>query len=78
MRLSAPKTGLGVFSRLRWNSSARIVSRYYNGPVSNWVGTSSLKSSLLYLESLFGIICVHVLTIDPVVELLELQQILVC
>lgn len=35
------------------------------------------RSVLLYNESIFGIICVHVPAVDSVVELLELEKVLV-
>lgn len=76
MRSSAPNTGLAVFSRLRLNLSAKTVSRYCNSVVSDPLRTK--QSSSLYLEGLFGVICVHVPTIDTIVELLELEQILMC
>ena len=55
---------------------ASFVSNAYNASGSSYREPG--KSPLVEAESLFSINCVHVLTVDPVVELLEIQQILVC
>jgi hypothetical protein len=60
MRSSAPSTGLAVFSRLKLNSLAKTVLRYYNGTVSypscvssNKAGHQTLKASLALFVSIY-------------------------
>jgi hypothetical protein len=55
-------------------SSARM-SSLIRGPLNPGGQTPRWR---LYLESLFSVVCVHVPPVESIVELLELEQILVC
>lgn len=77
IRSSAPNTGFAVFSRLKVKSLTKIVSRYYDYIINNLFQKNSNKACYLsYLENFFRIICIHMPSVDSIVKLLELKQIL--
>jgi len=78
IKSSAPNTSMAVFSHFRPSSSAKTVSRYCVSAVSNLLCTSKDKSCRHTLKTSFGVVRVHMLSIEFIVELLKLEQILVC